>query len=92
MRQADGSRTTVAYAITFGVGHVLFHVWVPLHAERQVENVGRLGAVLQRIYPGQPSVTVGRPAISDDDLAWVVASQREPIEREAASRRGIIPR
>lgn len=71
---------TIAYAVTFGIGRVMFHIWVPLRADRQVEHVGRLSRVLQQIWPVQPSVTVSEPSVSDEDLAWIVASQRTPVD------------
>jgi hypothetical protein len=82
---------TIAYAVTFGIGHIMFHLWVPMRADRQIENVGRLSQSLHQIWPLQPSVAINGPPVNDEDLAWIVASQRTPIERAEAARRGFLP-
>ena len=58
----------LTYAVTFGAGQTMFHIWVPLRSDWQVEHVGPLSAALQQIYPCLPSVTVDEPAISDNEI------------------------
>jgi hypothetical protein len=89
-RHADGSVTSLAYAVTFGAGHAMFQIWVSSAADRQIENVGPLSAVLQQIRPYRSPVSVGPDALNDDGMAWVVASQRNPISRNEAEEHGLI--
>lgn len=75
----DKSGALLAYAVTFAVGCVLFHIWVPATADRRVENIGALSVMLHQIHPDRSSVTVGPDGLDDEGVAWVVASQRNPI-------------
>jgi hypothetical protein len=75
----DKSGALLAYAVTLAVGHVLFHIWVPATAGRRVENLGALSVMLHQIHPDRSSVTVGPDGLDGEGVAWVVASQRNPI-------------
>jgi hypothetical protein len=87
---SDGSTRATAYAVTFGIGHLMFHLWVPDHPGWETEYLSPLSSRLHQVSPYVGSVTVGRPLVEDSHLEIAVYGQRNTVGRAQARRLNLL--